>query len=142
MTGIDLIEPQYLALCVFAGFVALSALIYAIASFGMREKTYEEAIAEQRARIDKETQQQHEIKQQRRRQFANRRKKDKEKPGKIVFISSLGTDVEVWATAIALYVYTLFSLYSYSKCLYVSSCLSIKNALTFWTAIFYSIELN
>lgn len=81
----DLIEPQYLALCVFAGFVGLSALIYAIASFGMKEKTYEEAIAEQRARIDKESQQQQEIKQQRRRQFASRRKKDKEKPGKDPF---------------------------------------------------------
>ncbi|KAJ8045053.1 Ribosome-binding protein 1 [Holothuria leucospilota] len=81
MSTMDLIEPQYLALCVFAGFVGLSILLYAIASFGMRETTYEEAIAEQRARIQKENQEQHELKQQRKQKFASsRRRKEKEKP--------------------------------------------------------------
>ncbi|PIK42225.1 putative ribosome-binding protein 1 isoform X7 [Apostichopus japonicus] len=41
MAAMDLIEPQYLALCVFAGFVGLSALIYAIASFGMKRRPRE-----------------------------------------------------------------------------------------------------
>ncbi|XP_038072542.1 ribosome-binding protein 1-like isoform X13 [Patiria miniata] len=76
MIAVDLYEPQVLALVVFASFIGLSALVYIISIFTMKEKTYEEAIAEQRARLDKE-QQQHRDQRQKRRQAFPRKKKDK-----------------------------------------------------------------
>ncbi|XP_022105275.1 ribosome-binding protein 1-like isoform X6 [Acanthaster planci] len=76
MIAVDLYEPQVLALVVFASFIGLSALVYIISIFTMKEKTYEEAIAEQRARLDKEQQLQRDQRQKRRQAFP-RKKKEK-----------------------------------------------------------------
>ncbi|XP_072031679.1 ribosome-binding protein 1-like isoform X2 [Amphiura filiformis] len=56
VAGVDLYEPQFLALFVFGGFVILSTIVYLVSAFSMQEKSYEDAIAEQRARMEKEQQ--------------------------------------------------------------------------------------
>ncbi|XP_063958876.1 ribosome-binding protein 1-like isoform X31 [Lytechinus pictus] len=76
---VDLYEPQYLALIVFGGFVALSFVVYAFSAFGIQEKSYEQAVAEQRARLEKEQIQQREGKRQKRKQFFEKKKREREK---------------------------------------------------------------
>ncbi|XP_071795322.1 ribosome-binding protein 1-like isoform X6 [Asterias amurensis] len=79
MIALDLYEPQVLALVVFASFLGMSALVYIISILTFKEKTYEEAIAEQRAQLSKEQQQQQQQRDQKhkRRQVFTRKKKEK-----------------------------------------------------------------
>ncbi len=79
MIALDLYEPQVLALVVFASFLGLSAVVYIISILTFKEKTYEEAIAEQRAQLSKEQQQQQQQRDQKhkRRQVFTRKKKEK-----------------------------------------------------------------
>ncbi|XP_072170994.1 ribosome-binding protein 1-like isoform X5 [Diadema setosum] len=76
---VDLYEPQNLALLVFGGFVVLSFVVYAVSAFGIQEKSYEQAVAEQRARIEKEQQHQREAKRQKRKPFFEKKKREREK---------------------------------------------------------------
>ncbi|XP_030854740.1 ribosome-binding protein 1 isoform X8 [Strongylocentrotus purpuratus] len=76
---VDLYEPQTLALVVFGGFVALSFVVYLFSAFGIQEKSYEQAVAEQRARLEKEQVQQREGKRQKRKQFFEKKKREREK---------------------------------------------------------------
>lgn len=76
---VDLYEPQTLALIVFGGFVALSFVVYLFSAFGIQEKSYEQAVAEQRARLEKEQVQQREGKRQKRKQFFEKKKREREK---------------------------------------------------------------
>ena len=76
---VDIYEPQYLALIVFGGFVALSFVVYAFSALGIQEKSYEQAVAEQRARLEKEQLQQREVKRQKRKPFFDKKKREREK---------------------------------------------------------------
>ncbi|XP_071485822.1 uncharacterized protein [Diadema antillarum] len=76
---VDLYEPQNLALLVFGGFVVLSFVVYAVSAFGIQEKSYEQAVAEQRARLEKEQQHQREAKRQKRKPFFEKKKREREK---------------------------------------------------------------
>ncbi|XP_033102845.1 ribosome-binding protein 1-like isoform X2 [Anneissia japonica] len=54
LVAMDVYEPQMFALMVFGGFVVISSLVYLVSAFGTKEKSYEEAIAEQRAHLENE----------------------------------------------------------------------------------------
>ncbi|XP_071961872.1 ribosome-binding protein 1-like isoform X4 [Antedon mediterranea] len=54
LVAMDVYEPQTFALMVFGGFFIISSLVYLVSAFGTTEKSYEEAIAEQRAHMENE----------------------------------------------------------------------------------------